>query len=285
MRAPCSSLLRPPRLRSLDPLLFLKRTTPNVVIVLDTTERMQRDAEETYFDPAVYTKNNAGWEDAIGVTSSSTATSYQRKFVRLVHADGVFPYSAGSIETVGDLSPDYASFGARARLAVARASLARAIRMNEHSVRFGLLKTRQSRPRIGPTGAEGPVRSEAAQQQAGAEFPGGGWGITTALVDVPNASLTAPVPPLVAADSAGANGAILAILSKTVGQSGALIPAGADTAAIVDAPVAQMLEDARLEVGRLIDADIRLDSACRNTVVVLVAGGADGRGASSADPV
>ena len=56
-------LARPsPASAQLDPLLFLKRTQPNVLIVVDTSIRMERDADEVYYDPNTYTKTGANWE-------------------------------------------------------------------------------------------------------------------------------------------------------------------------------------------------------------------------------
>jgi hypothetical protein len=270
----------------LDPLLFLKGTRPNVLVVMDTTERMQRDADETYSDPGIYTKTNAGWEASIGVTAATTATNYRRRFLRLTRTDGgAGRYSTTSIQTVGDLSPDYASFGGKARLVVARNSVARAIQLNQRSIRFGLLKTRQSNPRIGSAGAVGSVRSDDPNQLSPAEMPGGTWNITTGLVDQPDGSLGTPAGPVVPADAANANSAILSILSKDPNQAGALIPAGGDTRTTIDAPVDHMIEDARLEVARLILADSLFDKTCRNTAVVLIVGGAEGQSAPGADPV
>ena len=49
-----------PAFAQLDPLLFLKRTQPNVVFVVDTAERMQHDADGTYYDPAEYLRQVGG---------------------------------------------------------------------------------------------------------------------------------------------------------------------------------------------------------------------------------
>ena len=269
----------------LDPLRFLKRTTPNVLVVIETTERMQRDADDTYADPTVYTRANAAWEAVIGVTPATTAAHYRRAFLHLTRTNaGASGYAATSIQAVGDLSPEYAAFGARARLVVARNSVARAIQVNEHSIRFGLLKTRQANARLGSVGTAGSVLSDDPNQQLPAEGPGGTWHITTGLVDRPDGSVGTPAGPVVPADAANANHAILAILSSDPTQAGALIPASADTRTTIDAPIDGMLEDARLEATRLIEADTLVDT-CRNTAVVLIVGGAEGQSAPGADPV
>jgi hypothetical protein len=51
--------------------------------------------------------------------------------------------------------------------------------------------------------------------------------------------------------------------------------AGADTAVAVDAPIGSLLDDARAHATTLIDADTAV-GGCRNTIVVLVAGGGEG---------
>ena len=43
-----------------DPLLFLKRTKPNIIVAVDTSARMRLDADGTYYDPVEYTVNGAG---------------------------------------------------------------------------------------------------------------------------------------------------------------------------------------------------------------------------------
>ena len=63
-------------------------------------------------------------------------------------------------------------------------------------------------------------------------------------------------------------------------QPGALIPAGRDTDTAVDAPLARLIDDAKAEAVRPIAADTQ----CRNTVVILVAGGGEGTTVAGADP-
>src|SRR5262247_2620410 len=77
----------------LDPLLFLKRVNspstgspagkPNVLIMVDTNNRMQRDTNGDYLDDNVYLKTGAAWEGALtnaaGQTLSILDDSYRRK--------------------------------------------------------------------------------------------------------------------------------------------------------------------------------------------------------------
>src|SRR5687768_2805875 len=74
----------------LDPLLMIKKGTPatpvkpNVIFAIDTSPRMQLDADGVYYDPNVYTRQgglSAPWELNISV-DSPTAT-YRRKYTNL----------------------------------------------------------------------------------------------------------------------------------------------------------------------------------------------------------
>jgi len=66
----------------LDPTLFLKRSAPNVLLVVDTANRMERDApvesrqragDEHYYDPFTYsyTVGGATWETVLGVAATN----------------------------------------------------------------------------------------------------------------------------------------------------------------------------------------------------------------------
>ncbi len=63
----------------LDPLLFLKRSVPSVssntyrahvVIALDTSPRMQVDADGNYYDPYDYAVGNL-WDSTLGVNGAA----------------------------------------------------------------------------------------------------------------------------------------------------------------------------------------------------------------------
>ena len=155
----------------LDPTLFLKRSTPNILLVVDTANRMERDAPvdpanpyatSNYYDPFTYSYTVAGasWETLFGV--GATNATYRRRYG--FKADGScgdgsttcgFTYSnggsgdkfgAGSIVGTGNTSADYATFFARTRLAIARAALYQAVKQNQNVARFGLIKMRQNSP-------------------------------------------------------------------------------------------------------------------------------------------
>lgn len=273
-----------PAFAQLDPLLFLKRNVPRVLLVVDVSNRMQRDAAEDYYDPYVYPKTGAAWEAIIGVSDTNAAASYRRKYVALRHLDtgaGSDKFEAQTIVTVGDRDGAFGLFEARTRLSIARAGLAKAVADNREVVRFGLLKTRQANPQPGTHLNEGPVYVlDPAQEGPTDGWPFGRWRITRPLVDAANGQIAAAAAPLVRADASTANADVLAILGRAPSEPGALIPAGMDSMTAVDAPIESMLVDARTEATRLIAAD----SNCCNTVVVLVVGGSEGNTSLLQDP-
>ncbi len=263
-----------PASAQLDPLLFLKTTQHNVLLVVDTSHRMQLDADGEYYDPAQYPATGAIFEPVLGITPLTATARYYRKYLdlRFVNPSGGDKFSTSRIEGVGDRQPGYATFFEHTRLAVARRGLVRAVNDNFSSVRFSLIKMRQSGPAIGAPGNEGPVLVSDLLQQNPTDLAPGKWQITTTTVSATNSSIGGITAPLVAADTANANTTVRDTLNKNLGTAGALIPAGRDDMTTVDAPVDNMLDDARAEAVRLIGAD----TACRNTVVVLVVGGGEG---------
>ena len=90
--------------------------------------------------------------------------------------------------------------------------------------------------------------------------PSGNW----------NAAASTPVAK--SGRSSTANTDIVTILNKTFTTSGAILPAGNDASGQQDAPLANLVSDVKTEATRLIAAD----SSCRNTIAVLVVGGAEG---------
>jgi hypothetical protein len=259
----------------LDPLLFIKRSAPNVLLAVETTSRMQRDTNNDYYDANIYPRTGALWEPTLGVTPLNTLAQYRRKYVGLIHTDpaaGGDKFGATRIDIVGDRQPGFGTFEEATRLAIARRGLIEAVTRNRGVARFGLLRTRQSNPAVGPEGNEGPVKVDDPTQQDPTDLAAGKWKITRTVVGAVNGSIAGPVAPLVQPDAVNANTTILNTLNLDVRQAGALIPAGRDGAFSVDAPLDNMLDDAKAEAQRLIAAD----AACRNTILVLVVAGAEG---------
>jgi hypothetical protein len=280
-----------PAFAQLDPLLFLKRTQPNVVFVVDTAERMQSDADGTYYDPAEYLRGQA-FDVTLGVTFANTAARYRRRYESLQFLNsGGDKYSTSRITIQGDLEAGYSSclspqgpvpcgsasiavplFYARSRLAVAKAAMLQAMTENQRAVRFGLIRMRQDSPAVKD---ESPILSTDANQQSPfpTEFGSGRWKMKRGYTNQRSATLEPPSSGLlVQTGAATAYSDISTILNRPLTAPGSLLAAGQDEYSYDDAALAHMLDDAKLEAQRLIGADTQ----CRNTVVVLIAGGGEG---------
>ena len=116
--------------------------------------------------------------------------------------------------------------------------------------------------------------SDTPAQQAVTEIAGSTWKLTRATVTTDNSVSTASGL-LTAATVASANATILTTLKKSIGTTGALLPAGNDANGVVDSPVGALMDDARAHANTLITADSAA-GGCRNTIVVLVVGGGEG---------
>ena len=262
----------------LDPLLFLKTTQPNVILAVDTANRMQRDADGVYYDPGTYAVTGSLFEAVIGLATGDASSNYRRRFFNLEHVNptetGGDKFKADRLDTVGDREAGYSTFYERTKMAIARKSLIQAISDNVSNARFALIKTRQGSPSLGAAGNEGPVAVSDPTQQTPSDNGTGKWKITRPTVSGSNSS-QASSGLVTAADAANANTTILGTLARNLGTAGALLPAGSDGKNIVDAPVGLLLDDARTHANTLIAADTAA-GGCRNTIVVLVVGGAEG---------
>jgi hypothetical protein len=281
MAVMAASLLQPrDAAAQLDPLLFLKDLPPNVLLVVDTSARMRRDADGSYYDPKEYTVSSQAWETPLGVTAGMT--KYRRRYDTFVNTSVLAAaptFTTTNIKVIGNNDPKYAYYGARERLSLARAALTQLIGENTGVARFGLIKTRQNAAAVPAVAGNGTaINSNAGQQTPTETTIDTRWQVTVPTVAAANGlQIAAPAGTVVQkADAAGANASIVTLLSKAP-DAGGLIPAGADTATAVDSPLEYMLQDAKAEVSRMIAAD------CRNTVVVLVTGGGDGNTAPLAN--
>ena len=257
----------------IDPLLFVKKTKPNVVLAIDMSARMRLDADGTYYDPSEYTVQNQPWEPVIGVTNAMA--KYRRKFSGWTYTSFVASpktFTTSTISVVGSNDAKYAYYAAKTRLSLVRAALTQAINENASVARFGLLKTRQAGQTV-PNAPNGSVVNLNIAQTPADNIAL--WNATVATVTSDNGAQAAHAP-LFLTDAAGSNSSIVTLLGKNMTDAGALVPAGGDTSAKVDSPLNHILLDAKTEATRLIAAD----TECRNTVVVLVVGGGEGSGTS-----
>ena len=273
----------------LDPLLMIKKGTPanpvkpNVIFAVDTSSRMQNDADEIYYDPNDYVRGGSAWEANLSVDAPTSR--YRRKYFNLQQVfGGSDRMTASRIETVGDdEGTSFTHFFAKTRLMVARVALAKALTDNTSVARFGLIKMRQNTPSWGTAKNVDPVNVSDSAQQTPTELGSTAkWAITRPTVNSRNGSITSVQTPLVLTDAATANTSVLSTLNLGV-NGGGLVPAGDETASAstVDAPVEYMLDDAKAEATRLIGVD---GTNCRNTVVVLVVGGGQGTTVIGANP-
>ena len=299
----------------LDPLLYLKKNKPNIMIAVDTANRMQRDVYDVYLDDNVYqrlgTLEALDYENALGITdvNTNTAGTYRRKYVGLTHRPGGASedkFEANHIEIVGDKSSSYSTFDKRSRISLARLALVQAVTANSGVARFSLFRTRQQNPRF-ETGAVLPATkwqvsapptrvkitgsdAVATAQKLVGDESANKWKITRPIVGSNasdadrNTALTGPVGPMVAADAANANDTVLNYLNLATGATsaqtplGSLLPSGRDDATHVDVPLDNMLDDLKAEAERF-----AADPDCANTVVVLIVGG--GEGSTGENPV
>src|SRR6266542_949799 len=185
-----------PARAQLDPLTVMKTVAPNVVLVVDTANRMQRDAAtdlstattatstSTYYDPFIYSKTGAAWETGLGVTSANTTAKYRRKYVNLAFTSGTSDkFSVTTIQVSGDRDTGYSTFGAPTRLSIARAAMYQAVTENKSVARFGLVKMRQKSPSSATQGNSGPVvDSDAAQQTTETGATNGRWNVSRPTV-------------------------------------------------------------------------------------------------------
>jgi hypothetical protein len=276
----------------LDPLLMIKKGTPanpvkpNGIIAVDTAPRMQNDADEVYYDPNDYVRGGLltfAWEASLNV--DAPMSRYRRKYYNLLEVSGGSDkMTADRIETVGDNTGSaYTNFFSKTRLWVARTALVQALTQNNSVARFGLIKMRQNTPTWGTEKNIEPVAVSDANQQTLTETGvTGRWAVTRPTAAAKNGSVTTVQTPLVLTDAANSNASVLSTLNLGINAAG-LIPSGIQTGSstVVDAPIEYMLDDAKSEATRLIAAD---GTNCRNTVVVLVAGGAQGNTVVGANP-
>ena len=305
----------------LDPTLFLKRSQPNIVLAIDTANRMQRDAptdplcvagdvgcttsvanaSSNYYDPFLYTRGtNVTAETTLGVTALNTTSTYRRLYNNLtLQASGNFNTSSISIKR--DQESDYSTFDARTRLAIARAALYQAVKQNQNVARFGLIKMRQNNPQSPTQGNAGTVVDALGAQSVNGttEVAGGKWNISRPLVGGNNGSANANTASIVAADANGASTTVLNKLGIDVqgrwqGAGAApnplpspLLPSGNDDSNTIDTPIKFLLDDVKTAVDSLVQADNSNGNGgqqCRNTVVILVTGGGEGTTGGNLDP-
>ena len=279
----------------LDPLGFMKRIPPNVILVVDTSRTMLEDGNGYYYDPVFYrTADDPAVAAALGVAS----TTYRRRYRNLQYEstiDAVTKWEAENIEAfpmIWDPSnpltsnaPADKAFLAGTRMDMAKTAIAQAVDENgTWAYRWGLVKLRQSAAvwRSSPS-CDKPVRvtanltlaavSDSNPCNAGAA---GKFGIYPPSVAGPSYEIeAAPGDAVKVATAAGTASSILTLVTRSPLDPLALIPASAGTRTYEDRPIAHALDDARAQAVAVMAADSATFRSRRNTVVVLLTSGTD----------
>ena len=278
----------------LDPLLFVKRVPPTVVIAFDTSFAMLEDADGNYYDPNTYMVADDPTVAAAFGLDTALQTSYRRKYVGLQYdsvQDASRKWETVDIVAVGNTSPAYATFFDNARYEVARKGVWQAVTENSGTAfRWGLVKQRQDGAawRASPN-CDKPVRvsgnptlgaaSDSSPCQAGGS---GRYAIYAPLVNNPNYSLEAGGSPVVVGAAGGTAASVAARLNRTFPDPAALIPASRGERGYRDRPLAHLLDDAKAEVVRAMGLDGAATRSCRNSIVVLVVSGPESGNATYA---
>ena len=112
----------------LDPLLFVKRVPPTVIIVVDTSMRMLEDGIGNYYDPNEYVVSDD--PSVAAALNVSLANRYRRQYSALQYEnvqDASSKFEAVNIRATPDTSPLYASFYNATRLVGSVIGTARSI--------------------------------------------------------------------------------------------------------------------------------------------------------------
>ncbi len=279
----------------LDPLLFMKRIPPTVIVVVDSSRAMLEDGNGYYYDPEFYTAaDDPGVATALGVTS----VTYRRKYKNLDYeatVDASSKYTAEDIQAVDMLwdpsnaltsnAPADLAFLDNTRYRMATKGLTQAVAENDRwTYRWGLMKLRQSGAawRTSPN-CDAPVRITANLTLQGlfdsspcAVGTVGRYGIYAPSVSSPSYSITAsPADTVMVAPGASTWQAMEDVLDRPVRDPLAIIPASSGGQGYYDRPLAFALTDARAQASAVMAADSATYRARRNTVVVLITSGAD----------
>jgi hypothetical protein len=271
----------------LDPLLFVKRVPPTVIIVVDTSMRMLEDGLGNYYDPNDYlVSNDPTVASALNV---ATATRYRRTYVNLQFENVQDPntkFVVTNIRATADTAATYSTFYNSTRLEMVKAGIDKAVSENAGTAyRWGLIRLRQQSPtwRVSPN-CDKPVRvtGNAALMTINDSSPcntgsSNRFGIYVPTVSTPNYSIetTFGGGARVVAPASNTAASVLTVVRRPIGDSSGLVPAGGGALGYDDRPIAHALDDARAAAVAAINADSAAMKSCRNTIVVLITSGKD----------
>ncbi len=278
----------------LDPLLFVKRVPPTVVIAFDSSFAMLEDGDGNYYDPNTYqVADDPGVAAAFGLDTVLQA-SYRRKYVGLMYdsiQDASRKWETADIVAVGNTAAGYATFFDGTRYEIARKGLLQAVSENAGSAfRWGLVKQRQDGAAWRtPPSCDKPVRvtANAGLQAVADSSPcnaggAGKFAIYAPSVNNPNYEQEILGAGVVIAAASGNAGTVIAKLNRTYPDAAALIPASRGERGYRDRPLTHLLDDAKKVVTDAMTADSASCRTCRNSLVILVVSGPESGNATYA---
>lgn len=279
----------------LDPLLFLKRVPPTVIVVMDTSLRMLEDGNNNFYDPNFYrVADDALVMPAFPSVNVLTTRTYRRILVNRQNAISPLRHTASSITAVPALWDPAQPLTSNAagdiaymdptRYVIAKKGLAAAVAENAGSTyRWGLVRLRQSTPawRVAPN-CDTPVSvTSGIQASFGDSNPcnAGGAGrygtYAPSVAAASHAQVTAPAGTLMVTPAGATSGSVVAIANRFIGDNFGFIPGGLGGVGYDDRPLTYALNDAKTAAIAAMTADTVINRACRNTVVVLITSGKD----------
>lgn len=280
----------------LDPLLFIKRVPPTVIVVMDTSVRMLEDGAGTFYDPNFYVvSSDAAVMAAFPSINTATTTTYRRTYRNLQYAASPGKYTADSIgataavwDPANALTSNNAAdqaFLNPTRYNIAKQGLSAAVAENGGATfRWGVVKLRQNTPawRTGANCDKPVLVSDAIQllrkdtTPCNASATLGNYAIYAPSVAAANhAQGTAPAGTVVITPAANTSASIVTLLARGPNDASALIPAGIGGVGYEDRPINYALVDAKAAAVAAMAADTVANRTCRNTVVVLITSGKD----------
>ena len=281
----------------LDPLLFIKRVPPTVIVVVDTSMRMLEDGSGIFYDPNFYVTSSdpAVMASFPGINTATTKT-YRRAYRNLQVVAAPGKYTADIIEATAQVwDPANAltsnnaadlAFLDPTRYNIAKSGLAAAINENSSSTfRWGLIKLRQNTPawRTGANCDKPVLVSDATQLSRKDTTPcnaslllNGYYAIYPPSVAAANyAQAVAPAGTVVVTPAANTASAMTTTLARGPNDNAGLVPAGVPGVGFEDRPLTYALMDAKTAAVAAMTADTAANRTCRNTIVVLITGGKD----------
>ena len=289
----------------LDPIGFVRRVPPTIIVIMDTSASMLQDGNGNYYDPGFWPTTDATVTPAFSLPVGTK--TYRRIFNGMLYATAT-KYSSTKIQAVAAvwnpadaLTSNNATDNAfldPTRYAIAKAGLAAAIGENSvYTTRWGLVKLRQKnltwRSTPGGAGAGGNdcdkavAVSDATQLLYGDNNPcsAGGpsfYGVYAPKVEAANYLNTGAAPfagTIMVAPAASTASAVRTIALRGAGDSQGFIPAGiggiAAGAQFADRPLSFALDDAKSAASTAMANDAASTRSCRNTVVILITAGKD----------